>query len=104
MLSRRRRLTLVILVLIIGLTWDVTKRPERQLTASLLIGGIHLYQGTLSRAMPSLGIVCRFEPSCSRYAEASIRRHGAVKGGWRSLIRLARCGPWTPAGTNDPPP
>lgn len=82
---------------------DLARAPERQLSARLLLGGIHLYQVTLSPRMGSLGVVCRFEPSCSRYAEVSIRRHGALRGSWRSLVRLARCGPWTPLGTADPP-
>lgn len=100
---KRRAKALAVLVLALALIWDVTRRPERQVTARLLIGGIHLYQATLSRAMPAMGVVCRFEPSCSRYAEASIRRYGALGGSGRSLARLLRCGPWTPAGTIDPP-
>ncbi len=94
----KARVALLALLLVFG--WDVIRPPERQLTARLLIGGIDLYQATLS---PVLGATCRFEPSCSRYAEASIRRYGAIRGSWRGLTRLARCGPWTPAGTIDPP-
>ena len=37
------------------------------------------------------------------YSEAVIGRDGAAVGGWRALRRLARCGPWTPEGTSDPP-
>jgi putative membrane protein insertion efficiency factor len=103
MTPRRRRLTIALLVLGAALLWDLTRRPERQLTSRALIAGIHLYQRTLSPAMPTLGVVCRFEPSCSRYAEVSIRRLGAARGSWKALTRLARCGPWTPLGTLDPP-
>ena len=85
------------------LALDLARDPARQLSAKALLAGIDLYQATLSRAMPGMGVSCRFEPTCSRYAEASIRRHGALVGGWRSVTRLARCGPWTPAGTVDPP-
>ncbi len=102
-LRNRRKAVLLVLALAAALIWDLARRPEHQLSARVLIAGIHVYQGTLSRAMPSLGVVCRFEPSCSRYAEVSIRRYGALGGGWRSVARLARCGPWTPAGTSDPP-
>lgn len=93
----------MLLALVLVSIWDVTRRPERQLSARLLVAGIHLYQASLSRLMPAAGVSCRFEPSCSRYGEASIRRHGTVVGGWRTVARLARCGPWTPAGTVDPP-
>ena len=101
--ARRRTVLWIALVAALGLTWDLTRAPERQASARLLIGAIHVYQATLSRAMPALGVVCRFEPTCSRYAEVSIRRHGALHGSWRSVVRLARCGPWTPTGTVDSP-
>jgi len=42
--------------------------------------------------------VCKFEPSCSCYAEQAIRRHGVARGlalaGWR----LLRCNPWSKGG------
>jgi putative membrane protein insertion efficiency factor len=60
-----------------------------------MIGALRLYQLTLS---PWLGPACRFEPSCSRYAIAAIRRHGPMRGGWRALRRLARCHPFHPGG------
>ena len=101
--SLPRRRTLVLLVLAALLVWDLARSPQRQLSGRVLVAGIHLYQRTLSPWMPRMGVVCRFEPSCSRYAEVSIRRHGAVVGGFKSLARLVRCGPWTPAGTLDPP-
>jgi len=82
---------------------DVNRPPANQASAHLLIGGIRLYRRTLSPWMPVMGARCRFEPSCSRYAEASIQRHGALFGGARAVGRLVRCGPWTPHGTIDPP-
>jgi len=53
--------------------------------------------------MPSLGISCRFTPTCSHYADAVVAKHGALRGSWLSVKRLARCGPWTAAGTVDDP-
>ncbi len=85
------------------LAWDLSQAPERQASAWLLIGAIEIYQGTLSRAMPALGVECRFTPTCSHYAAASIESRGALVGTARALGRLARCGPWTPVGTVDPP-
>ncbi|MEZ5330514.1 MAG: membrane protein insertion efficiency factor YidD [Thermoanaerobaculia bacterium] len=73
------------------------------MTATLLIGAIHLYQGTLSPLLAVGGVRCRFEPSCSHYAVGAIERDGALRGSWRAAKRLLRCGPWTPAGTIDPP-
>ncbi len=67
------------------------------------LGAIHLYRATLSPIATRAGIRCRFEPTCSRYAEIAISRDGIVKGGWRAVKRIARCTPLTPAGTHDEP-
>lgn len=69
----------------------------------LAIRGIHAYRAVLSPVARTLGARCRFTPTCSRYAEATIARDGVVRGGWRALRRIARCGPWTPMGTRDEP-
>ena len=37
---------------------------------------------------------CRFEPSCSHYAQGAIAEHGAWRGTGLALRRLARCHPW----------
>ena len=100
---RYSRWWLLLLVPLLALAFDLTRPPPQQMSARLLIAGIHLYRQTTSPWMPVIGARCRFEPTCSRYAEASIRRHGALVGSARAAGRLARCGPWTPAGTNDPP-
>lgn len=82
---------------------DLARPPERQLSATALVGAIDLYQATASGWMPTLGVHCRFEPTCSHYAEAVIRRDGALVGTLRAAGRVLRCGPWTPEGTHDPP-
>lgn len=58
------------------------------------------YQKLIS---PLLGARCRFEPSCSAYADAALKQHGAFRGGWLTLRRLARCHPWGGSGY-DPVP
>jgi putative membrane protein insertion efficiency factor len=99
--TRRIQVAGILLVVLTGL--DLTRSPGRQLIARALVTGIHLYQRTLSRAMPALGVQCRFKPTCSTYAEAVITRRGSLTGGWLTVRRLARCGPWTPMGTVDEP-
>lgn len=66
-----------------------------------LLGLIAAYRLLLSGW---LGGQCRFYPTCSRYAEEAIRRHGAVRGSALALWRLARCGPFTAGGVDHVPP
>jgi uncharacterized protein len=61
---------------------------------------IRFYQGVIS---PYLMPSCRFTPSCSAYGVEAIKKHGAVKGGWMTMKRLARCHPWGGSGF-DPVP
>jgi len=68
--------------------------------ARLLIALIRVYQRFIS---PLLGPVCRFHPSCSRYAAACLETHGALRGGWLGLRRILRCNPWNQGGY-DPVP
>ncbi len=46
---------------------------------------------------------CRFEPSCSVYAQEAIDRHGIWNGGKLAVVRLWRCRPGGPFG-EDPVP
>jgi len=91
------------MTLLLVLGWDLTREPAKQWSARLMLQGIGFYQQRVSSGLSKAGIRCRFEPTCSRYAVASIEKHGALKGGWRSARRLTRCGPWTAAGTVDEP-
>ena len=66
----------------------------------VLIPLIRVYRWLLS---PLLGPSCRFDPTCSVYAEEAIRRHGALRGSWLTLKRLGRCHPFCQGGI-DPVP
>lgn len=52
---------------------------------------------------PLLGTRCRFEPSCSHYAQTAVERHGA-RGVWLAFKRLLRCHPWGAHGYDPVPP
>lgn len=101
-MSRRRRWIVAGIVLAL-LAVDFLLPPERQISARLLLGAIDLYQATLSPLLARSGTRCRFRPTCSHYGEMAIRKYGTVRGSLKTVWRIARCGPWTPAGTVDVP-
>lgn len=67
------------------------------------VASLQFYQRALAPAAARVGLTCRLTPSCSHYGIAVIARDGVVLGGWRTLRRIARCGPWVPVGTRDDP-
>ena len=89
--------------LLVALAWDLTRPPAAQWTARVELAAIAAYRRELSAPLGRSGLACRFTPSCSRFAEQAIRRQGALVGSARAAWRVVRCGPWTPAGTSDPP-
>jgi uncharacterized protein len=74
------------------------RAPE--MIAKFLIGLVKGYRVLLS---PSLGLSCRFEPTCSRYAIEALEKHGASAGSYLSTKRLLKCHPWCEGG-QDPVP
>jgi len=52
---------------------------------------------------PLLPPMCRFEPTCSVYMMQAVEKHGALRGVWLGVRRLARCHPFNPGGW-DPVP
>ncbi len=80
---------------IAGIVKFVTALPQ-----TFLISLVKAYRLLLS---PCLGSSCRFEPSCSVYSLQALHQHGAARGTYLTLHRLARCQPWCDGGT-DPVP
>ncbi len=66
-----------------------------------LLALIHLYQMTISRALPPN--TCRFYPTCSHYGYQAIYKYGALKGSLMAAWRVLRCNPFNPGGF-DPVP
>jgi putative membrane protein insertion efficiency factor len=76
-----------------------TNRPTPM--ARVLLFLVTGYRRFLS---PLIGPTCRFTPTCSTYAMKALRTHGALRGSWLTLRRLARCHPFHPGGYDPVPP
>jgi hypothetical protein len=66
----------------------------------LLLLLVRVYRRFIS---PAVGPCCRFEPSCSAYAEEALHTHGLFRAAGLVLWRLARCQPFARGGL-DPVP
>ena len=65
----------------------------------IIIGLIGVYQGfRVGKPSP-----CRFVPTCSAYAAEAVERHGALRGGWLAVRRIARCHPGGAHGLDQVP-
>lgn len=62
---------------------------------------VRLYRATFS---PIVGMNCRYLPTCSAYALEALETHGAIKGGWLTIRRIARCHPLGGHGYDPVPP
>lgn len=72
----------------------------RSWSTRVLLFLVRLYQLTLS---PLIGGQCRFYPSCSHYAQDSLRTHGAWRGSSLAFLRLIRCHPFSDGGIDEVP-
>jgi hypothetical protein len=81
--------------------FDWSRPPYQQCSVRLFDRGVIGAYRTYIRPLTKRFRVCRFNPTCSAYSQMAIYVHGFPKGIWLTTIRLVRCGPWTPRGTND---
>ena len=79
-------------------TIEMTRSPR--IAARVVVRMVVWYQFLAS----GRSSVCRYVPSCSNYALAALEGHGAVRGSWLTLRRLARCNPWGASGWDPVPP
>jgi len=62
---------------------------------ALTLGILRTYKRWISPLLPS---ACRFHPTCSEYMMQAVETHGAAKGMWMGVKRLARCHPFHEGG------
>ena len=72
----------------------------RNVAQAMVLALLRAYQA-LRSGHPS---PCRFYPSCSSYAVEAVAEHGAWRGSWLALRRVARCHPFGRHGVDLVPP
>ncbi len=70
------------------------------LLARICTWPVHLYRATFS---PTVGMNCRFTPTCSAYALEALEKHGGIKGSYLTLRRILRCHPLGKSGIDNVP-
>lgn len=74
---------------------------EPRVLVWFLVFLIRCYQGLVR---PLLFGACKFCPSCSEYGIEALHTHGALRGSWLTVRRLARCHPFSRGGLDLVPP
>jgi putative membrane protein insertion efficiency factor len=99
---KRRYTILATLLVLIMAMHDFTVPRGHGIAAR---GAIFLIDEYRAHVSPHLRgrVTCRFTPTCSAYGREAIRKYGFAKGTSLTAWRIARCGPWTKAGTRDLP-
>lgn len=64
----------------------------------IAVAPIALYRRAISPALPRR---CKYEPTCSAYAEQAVREFGILRGSVLAAWRLLRCNPFSHGG-HDP--
>lgn len=75
--------------------------PEKRVMRRVTQAPILFYRKVISPLTPPS---CRFYPTCSMYALEAIEKHGAAKGSWLAMKRIARCHPFNAGGYDPVPP
>jgi uncharacterized protein len=60
-----------------------------------LIAFYQRYISALLTAPLGIRLWCRYEVSCSQYAQQNIEKYGTIKGSYLAIKRIASCQPFT---------
>lgn len=56
------------------------------------------YQKYISPIFKTIGVNCKYYPSCSEYMKQAIQKYGSFKGLYLGIKRILRCNPFSKGG------
>lgn len=59
---------------------------------------IKFYQKWISPFFLSIGVRCKYYPTCSDYMKQAIEKYGCIKGIYLGIKRLLKCNPFSKGG------
>lgn len=64
----------------------------------IIIFLIKLYKKFISPMFKTMGIECKYYPTCSEYTAKAIVRYGCIKGIYLGVKRILKCNPFSKGG------
>lgn len=64
----------------------------------IFVKTIEFYQKYISPIFKSVGVNCKYYPSCSEYTKQAIEKYGSIRGVCLGIIRILKCNPFSKGG------
>lgn len=64
----------------------------------VMIFFIKVYKKFISPMFKSMGIECKYYPTCSEYMVQAIEKYGCIKGIYLGIKRILKCNPFSKGG------
>jgi len=100
-LKRPETYLIMLSIVILFAVLDSCRSPTNQVTGHLYVTGVHVYQA-IGRPLLKGRIQCRYQPTCSEYSIAAVRKYGLRQGFLLTVKRINSCTTKVPLGTPDP--
>jgi hypothetical protein len=59
---------------------------------------LELYKNFISPIFKTMGVECKYYPTCSEYAKLAIEKYGCIRGIYLSIKRIIKCNPFSKGG------
>ena len=64
----------------------------------IILKFIKIYKIFISPFLKSMGVECKYYPTCSEYTKMAIEKYGCLKGTFLGIKRIIKCNPFSKGG------